>query len=166
MKNLIAMAALLFASSTLAISENDSWSDIKAEVKANHKLKITGDYAYVGQIVSIFDVCTDGENFTTTKKLPVYKMVRVSRHMDNDGERDGWTSKIVGYKFRSYPLNAIQTQRVCDAKDKNCKYVEVEFNQNTEKMVSVEKFVKTQGSERREVFTTLFSKLYVVPACK
>lgn len=166
MKKLIALAAVVLASSTFALSESDSWSDIRAEVKSNYKLKITGDYAFVGSVVSIFDVCVDGENFTTTRKMPVYKYVRVPRHMDNmDGERDGWTSKIVGYDYRTYPLSTTHRERVCENDDKRCTYVDKPFVQKTEKMVSVEKHVRTVGSDDREIYKTLFKKLYVVPAC-
>jgi len=148
------------------ISDANNWNEIRAAVKLNKKLKITGDYAYVGQIVSIFDVCTDGKHFITTNKLPVYKSVRVSKHMDNDGERDGWTNKIVGYEHRSYPLSTFQTKRKCDHHGKNCRYVEVEFTQDTQKEVTVEKFLKEEGSQRKEIFKKVFSKDYFVPNCK
>jgi hypothetical protein len=166
MKKLIALAAILLTSTSFALSEADSWSEIRAAVKANHKLSISGDYAFVGQIVSAFDVCTDGESFTTTKKLPVYKRQWVGRSRDNnDSERDGYANVIVGYEYKSYPLNTTQRQRQCDNHDRRCTYVDVPFNQSTEKMISVKKHVRTVGSQDRKVYKTLFKKLYVVPAC-
>lgn len=166
MKTLITMAALLLTSSAFAISESDSWSDIKAEVKANHKLSMSYGATFVGQNISIFDVCVDGENFLTTRKFPVYKFVRVPRHMDsNDGDRDGWASQIVGYKFLTYPINSMTTERRCNNHDRNCRTFEVEFNQQTEKMITVKKFIKNVGSEDRAVYKTLFKKLYVAPVC-
>lgn len=169
MKNLIALAALLISSTTFAVSESDSWSDIQAEVKASNKLSITGDYAFVGQIVSIFDVCTDGESFITTKKLPVYKRVRVTRSRDNDGDNDGYTNMIVGYEYKSYPLNATQSKRECNNHGKQCTWVEVDFNQSTEKMISVKKHVRTQRSNstsnETKIYKTLFKKAFSVPTC-
>jgi hypothetical protein len=166
MKNLIALAALLISTTSFAISESDSWSEIRAAVKADHKLSVSGDYAFVGQILSAFDVCTDGENFTSTKKLPVYKRQWVGRSRDNnDSERDGYTNVIVDYKFKSYPLETTQLKRECNNHGKQCTYVEVPFVQSIDKMITVKKFIKTVGSQDRKVYKTLFKKLYTVPAC-
>ena len=147
------------------ITQSDSWDKILKTVRNEQGLKIKGDYAYVGQIVSLFDVCTDGRNFTTTKKLPVYKNVRVRLSNDQDGDRDGYTNVITDYKHRTYPLNAIQTERQCDNNDKRCRNVEKEFNQETEKEISVYQFIKTQGTDKKEIYKKLFKKKYYVPNC-
>lgn len=179
MKSFKIITLMLFALSTLAsgiggvvggsndgkISPSQDWDKIRQAVKGNEKFKISGDYAYVGQIVSIFNVCTDGENLVTKKKLPVYRIVQVPRSMDNDGDRDGWTSKVVDHKFRSYPLNAIQKKRVCERDNKNCRYVDKEFNQKTVKEITVEKFLRHEGKDKRKVYRKLFSKDYHVPRC-
>jgi len=148
------------------ISPANNWNEIRSAVKSNPKYKISGDYAYVGQIVSIFDVCTDGKNFITKEELPVRRIVKVPRSRDNDGDRDGYASRVVDYKKRVYPLNAIQKLRECDHNDKNCKYVDKEFNQDTIKAVTVEKFLREEGSEKRKVYRKLFKKDYFVPNCK
>jgi hypothetical protein len=149
------------------LSPSHDWEQIRKVIKGNQKFKISGDSAYVGQIVSIFDVCTDGENLITTKKLPVYRSVRVPIHMDNnDTEKDGWASKVVDHKIRSYPLNAIQKKRVCYRESSsNCKLVDKEFNQRTVKEITIKKFFKEEGSEKRKIYKKLFTKDYHVPNC-
>ena len=166
MKNLIALAAILISSTSFAVSESDSRSEIKAAVKADHKLSIDGATSFVGLSVSTFNVCTDGENLNTTKEYPIYKRVRVSRSQDNnDSERDGYATVIVGYEIKSYPIESTQMTQQCANNGSRCSFVEVPFTQDLEKMVTVKKFVRTQGSEDREIYKTLFKKLYTIPAC-
>jgi hypothetical protein len=149
------------------ISKADSWSKIIRTVRSEDKLKLKGDYAYVGQIVSLFDVCTDGRNFKTTRKLPVYKSVKVSRSQDDDGRRDSFKNVIVGHEFRTYPLNTTQRKVECDHNDRNCKTVEKDFNQEIEKEISVFNYVReTRGSEQEKIYKKLFNKKYHVPNCE
>lgn len=160
------VGALTGGSKNGKLSQSDDWNDIIKTVRKEQKLKFEGDYAYVGQIVSIFDVCTEGQNFRTKRKLPVYKNVRVSKSRDNkDGERDGFTNIIVGHDYRSYPLNAIQMKRECNSKGKRCRFVEKEFRQDTDTDVSVLKFVREEGSQRRKIYKKIFNKKYYVPEC-
>lgn len=166
MKTLITMAALLLTTSVFAISESDSWSDIKAEVKANSKLSMSYGATFLGQNISIFDVCVDGEDFKTTRKFPIKKRVRVPRHRDNnDSERDGFAWVVVGHDYLSYPMNSMTTRRICEHDDRRCQYVEVEFNQSPTKMITVKKFMRRVGSNDRAVYKTLFTKSYTAPAC-
>jgi hypothetical protein len=167
MKNLITMAALLLASSSaFAVSESDSWEEIKAEVKADRKLSMSYGATFLGQNMSIFDVCVDGENFVSTKKVAIKEWVRIPRNRDtNDNERDGYTQVIVGYDYLTYPMNTMTTRRECNNRDRNCRDLEVEFNQSPTKMITVKKYLKTVGSNDRDVFKTLFTKSYTAPAC-
>jgi len=169
MKKLITLTVLLLTSQAFAISESDSWADIKAEVKADKKLSMDFRSTFVGQNVSVFDVCIDGENFETTRVFPIYKYVKVPRHMDsNDGERDGRAQQIVGYDYLSYPINSTRTVTKCRHNDKDCRRVEIPFNQDTEKMISIKKYVRSVGSSdrsNRKVYKTLFKKEYVIPTC-
>jgi hypothetical protein len=148
------------------ISRSDNWSKILKTVRSKPELKTKGDYAYVGQIVSLFDVCTDGRNFITKNKLPVYQNVRVPKHKDNDGEKDGYTDIIVGHEHRTYPLNTTQTKKECNSRDKNCRYVEKDFIQETEKDITIYKHMGTQGSQDRDIYKKLFKKKYHVPNCR
>lgn len=166
MKKLIAVAALLVSASSFAISEASSWEEIRAEVKADHKLTMTRGATFVGQIVSAFDVCIDGENFKTTREFPFYEIRRVSRSQDNDGDNDGYTSVLAGYRTLVFPINYETTRRVCNNRDKNCRNVSVMVEQELVKEITVKKFVKTVGRDKRDVYKTLFTKEYFIPTCK
>lgn len=137
------------------ISEADNWDTILKTVKENPELKIVGDYAYVGRITSLFNVCTDGENLITKKPLPIYDYV------GRDHKK-----VIIAHKTLTYPLEATQTKRVCDNKDKNCKYVEEDFIQRTVSELRVQKVKRVRGKDKNPEYVTVFTKEYYVPNCE
>lgn len=166
MKKFIALAAALLSVSSFALSEADSWDTIKSEVKNNWKLQLSGYAVFVGQVVHAFDVCVDGDEFKTTKQYPVYETKYVGKTRDNDGDNDGWTSVVVGYRTLSFPITYTTKERVCNNRDKNCKYVSKVVEQETVKKMTVKKFVRSVGRNNdRDVYKTLFTKEYEIPAC-
>jgi hypothetical protein len=148
------------------VSLNHEWSEIKEAVKLDRKLEITGDYAFVGRPVSIFDVCATGDSFHTTRKFPIYERKFVGKSRDRDNEKDGYMQVLKENKILTYPLHAIQRKRVCNHHGKQCTYVPVDFIQDTQKSLTIRKHVRTVGSNDRKVFKTLFKKNYSVPECK
>ena len=165
MKKIIALAAALLSVSTFAINEKSSWEEIKAAEKADVNLSMNYGPVFVGQPVSAFDVCIDGDIFVTTRKFPIYKTVRVPRSRDNDGDRDGYTSVKVGEKLLSYPITYTSYKEVCNGRDKNCKRVAYTVHQDLEKDFTVSKVVRRGGHDRDDVTKALFTKTYVIPAC-
>lgn len=160
---MIALLTLVASFTTFAVSEVSSWTEIRNAVRSNADLKITGDYAFVGQIVSAFDVCTDGENFVTTKKFPFYRFER------RNGSRNGddYRRVLVGHRYLSYPLETVRYETRCSgSRDNRCRRVAVDFVQSTVKEISVEKLVRYAGRHNdRPVYKTVFKKTYEVPAC-
>lgn len=147
------------------ISLNHEWREIKNIVKKDRKLEITGDYAFVGRPDSIFNVCTQGDNFRTLKKRAILKRKYVGKSRDTDNEKDGYMLVEKERKYLTYPLHAIQKRRNCDNHGKRCVYVPVDFIQDTEKTLSVKKVIRTEGSNETKVYKTLFKKTYTVPDC-
>lgn len=170
MKNLFIVLAAVLSTSVFAISESSSWSEIQAELKANHNLKASGLTVFVGRPVDAFSVCNDGDNFVTLRKFPIYKNVRVSRSQDNDGDRDGYTNVKVGEEFLAFPITYTSYKEVCNGHGKNCKRVAYTVNQETTKEITISKLVGRTGGSRngndREVYKTLFTKSFEIPACE
>ena len=175
---LLILIALTFSLSTIAgvgdssggssngkISLNNEWKEIKLMVKKDRKLKITGGNAFVGRTVSIFDVCTKGDSLNTNKKFNIYVRKYVGKSRDTDNERDGYMNVLKEKRILTYPLHAIHSQRECNNHGKNCHDVPVDFIQDTQKTLSVKKFLRKEGSEDREVYKTILKKEYSIPGC-
>ena len=152
-------------SSNGKISLNSDWSEIKNIVKNDINLKITGSSHYLGRIVSVFDVCVQEDSFKSIKKHDIFELKYVGKSRDTDNEKDGYMNVLKERRFLTYPIHAIQNQRVCDNHGKKCKYEEVDFIQDTQKSLKVEKFIKTQGSNDREIYKTILNKKYNIPEC-
>lgn len=170
MKNLFIVLTAVLTTSVFAISESSTWSEIQAELKSNHDLKASGLTVFVGRPVDAFSVCNDGENFVTLRKFPIYKNVKVPRSQDNDGDKDGYTNVKVGEEILTFPVSYTSYKEVCRAHDKNCKRVAYTVDQETTKEITISKFVRRAGSSRngsdREVYKTLFTKSFEIPACE
>ena len=161
MKQLVALAAIIFSLSSFAIDQNSSWKEIRAEVKRNHKLIIKGDWVFLGFSTSAFNVCTDGENFNSTIEFPIYEYTR-----RRGGSDDRYERTIVGYEYKSYPLVYTTRDQVCrGSRDNNCRWVERTVRQTTVKKIKVMKEVRRQGRDRDPVYKTLFTKTYEIPSC-
>lgn len=169
MKKLMTLVIALLSVATFAtdINENSTWEEIRAELKTDWDLSLSGYVSFLGRPVSSLDVCIEGENFKTTRKFPIYKFVRVPRHMDTDGDRDGRMWKKVGEKILTYPIVYTTQERVCRNRnrDSNCRYVTKIVEQDTVKNISIMKTVRRAGRDRDDVKKVLFKKEYVIPAC-
>lgn len=149
------------------INPSQDWGKIRDAVRGTKKYKISGDYAFVGQIVSLFDVCTDGQNFITTREYPYYETRYVGKSRDNnDTEKDGWASVVAGYRKLVYPLETKKWDTICNNHGKKCRRIQKDFIQETSKEIKVEKLIRYDGSERdKPVYKSLFKKDYHVPYC-
>ncbi|EQC44319.1 hypothetical protein [Bacteriovorax sp. Seq25_V] len=152
----------------IGIGPDSSWTQVRDAVKKNWNLQISGDYVFTGYPNSAFQVCIDGDEFRTIEKRPQYERRRVSRHLDNDGDRDGYTNVIVGYEYDRYPLVYESWREVCNNHDKNCKRVPITVNQTTVKNVKIKYIVESRGGRDndRKVEKELFDKDYVIPYCE
>ena len=164
MKKMIALAALLVSTSAYALSEASSWSEVKSAVKNNVYLTLEGGTVFAGQLVSAFNVCVEGSNFVSTKKYPIYKTKYVGKARDNDGDNDGYTSVVVGYKTLTYPMAYSSYDTVCANNGKRCRKVSKTVYQDDVVTFSVKKSKNTFGKDNVKA-KTLFTKTYTIPAC-
>ncbi len=141
--------------------QHKDWSTIREAVKQDYKLDLQGDIAFVGKIVSVFDVCINNDKVQTISKHPVYKRVRLAGNRDNDRYKD----VVIGHKRLSFPLTREVKKQICFGKrDNNCReYTEVEnFSQTKKITLRVEKKHSRENIEYKDVFT----KPYDVPYCQ
>ncbi len=163
MKKIIALAAALLSVSSFALSANDSWDTIKAEVKANPSLEISSGYSvFVGRIVTAFDVCVDGDNFNTLSQYPIYER----KWIGGSKESDRYEDIVVGYEYLSFPISREVTRKVCRGKeDRNCKTVTSTETQQVVRDITVSKITRVAGRDRDDKKVELFSKTFEIPAC-
>ncbi|MFT6631625.1 MAG: hypothetical protein ACJAS4_001576 [Bacteriovoracaceae bacterium] len=166
MKNLL-MAVIAFASlSTFAANEYQSWDEIKSEVNSNMKLSFDGAGVFAGRTISRFDVCVEGENLKTTKPYAKYERVYVGRNHDSDSNRDGYMTVQTGTEIIVYPLTWTNKYRKCANNGKRCRFVSEEVTTELVKDISVKKLIKKYNKNpRKNVYKTLFTKSYEIPAC-
>lgn len=138
------------------------WTTIRKYVDKNYKLDLAGDIAFVGKIVSVFDVCINNDQVRTIKKLPVYKRVWQGGSRENERFKD----IEIGKKFYSYPILSESEERRCFGKrDNNCKIVKVVKEQNLSPKITLRKDVSRNHRNDRQ-FVDVFSKNYDIPYCK
>ncbi|MGI4993667.1 hypothetical protein ACRXCV_13600 [Halobacteriovorax sp. GFR7] len=163
MKKIIALAAALLSVSSFALSANDSWDTIRAEVKANYKLEISSGYSvFVGRIVSAFDVCVEGENFVTLSQYPIYERKWIGGSRDGDRYED----IVVGYETLTFPISREVTRKICfGKKENNCKTVTKMETQPVVRDITVSEVTRRGGRDHDDKVEVLFTKSFEIPAC-
>jgi hypothetical protein len=152
-------------SSNGKVSLNSDWKEIQTIVKKDHRLKIEGASHFLGRIVSVFDVCTKGDNFKSLKKHSIKERKFVGRSRDTDNQKDGYMFVEKEKRILEYPIHAIQKKRQCNHHGKQCEFVPVDFIQDTQKSLKVKKFLRLEGSNDRKVYKTILNKKYNIPEC-
>lgn len=150
------------------INEDSSWNEISKVVKNNPELRISGDYVFLGQPKSAFNVCVDGDHFRTIEKVDIIKNIRVPVSRDKDGDRDGFANVVVGQDYKTYPITYESTEVVCDNRDKNCKQVIKQVDQEIIKTIKVLYTRKTSSKHEKSYFDheVLIEKEYIIPYCE
>lgn len=143
--------------------QNMDWNTIRKHVKQDQKLDLHGDIAYVGRIVSVFDVCLNNDTVETISEYPVYKRISIRGGSDNDRYKD----IVVGHKKLQFPLTREVTKQICRGrKDNNCReYKEVENFEQTKK-ITLRMRDRRSSNRDDERYFDVFTKKYDIPYCK
>ncbi len=153
MKSMIVLALLSLSTSVFAVSENSSWSAIKASKSVSAKAPtIAFDAGAATTFVSVLDLCTDGENVQTLNKMEVYK--HVMRNNRNALE-------VVGTKILSKPLT--YTTTVWRKVGASSTSEQVEITETIAVDYDIAVVAKILGTSREGA--KLFTKEFSIPAC-
>lgn len=146
--------------------EHEDWGAIREFVGRSFNVDMRGDIAFVGKIVSAFDVCVKDGMVETISKHPVYERKYVGRHRDTDTERDGYMNVIAGHKKLRFPLSyERETKRCYGSRDNRCRVEKeiVHFDESKEIEIVYEKL--RGGKRDRRDYETVFTKTYDIPYC-
>ena len=148
-------------------TQNSDWKKLRAAIGKSFKHQIKGDSIFVGQRVSAFDVCIQGDSLKHLKKTPIYENRYVGKSLDKDHEKDGWTFVEVGKRNLVYPITYTRYQRECNNQGKRCRRVPVVETQELMKKIQVEEYVRTIGDQsERDIYEPIAEQVFEVPHCK
>ena len=155
MKSVILSLVMIASASALAVDQNSSWSDINAsyatDVKAPQVAFAAGEAT---SFITVFDVCVTGEILQTTKAFDVYKQVRTG---GSHGQLD---LVVVGQEILATPISYVG---YVPKNGKNSEPVAMTF---TYPLVNNIDVYSPKLNNKTSEQNLLFTKVYVIPACK
>ncbi|RZF22419.1 MULTISPECIES: hypothetical protein [Halobacteriovorax] len=142
--------------------KDKNWNIIRDRVRNDYNLDLQGDIAFVGKIVSVFNVCIENDKLRSIKKMPVYKRVWLGGSRENDRFKD----VLAGSKYYSYPIESESEERRCyGRKDNRCKVIKKVRRQSLSPSITLRKDITRNNRNGDRKYVEIFTKKYDIPYC-